>query len=38
MNKKKTIFVVQSAVIAALYAGLTYAAGLLNLAYGSIQC
>ena len=37
MNKKKTVFVVQSAVIAALYAGLTYAAGLLNLAYGSIQ-
>ena len=37
MNRKKTVFVVQSAVIAALYAGLTYAAGLLNLAYGSIQ-
>ncbi len=37
MNKKKTIFVVQSAVIAALYAGLTYAASMLNLAYGSIQ-
>ena len=37
MNKKKTVFVVQAAVIAALYAGLTYAAGLLNLAYGSIQ-
>mgnify|MGYP003289792827 FL=1 len=37
MNKKKTVFVVQSAVIAALYAGLTYAASMLNLAYGSIQ-
>lgn len=37
MNKKKTVFVVQSAVIAALYAGLTYAASILNLAYGSIQ-
>ena len=37
MNKKKTMFVVESAVIAALYAGLTYAASMLNLAYGSIQ-
>lgn len=37
MNKKKTVFVVEAAVIAALYAGLTYAAGLLNLAYGGIQ-
>lgn len=37
MNKERTKFVVQSAVIAALYAGLTYAAGMLNLAYGSIQ-
>jgi uncharacterized membrane protein len=37
MNKKKTVFVVQSAVIAALYAGLTYVASMLNLAYGSIQ-
>ncbi len=36
-NKKRTTFVVQSAVIAALYAGLTYAAGMMNLAYGSIQ-
>ena len=36
-NKKKTTFVVQSAVIAALYAGLTYTAGMMNLAYGSIQ-
>lgn len=37
MNNKKTVFVVQSAVIAALYAGLTYAASILNVAYGSIQ-
>ena len=37
MNKKKTVFVVEAAVIAAMYAGLTYAAGALNLAYGSIQ-
>lgn len=37
MNKKKTVFVVQAAIIAAMYAGLTYAASLLNLAYGSIQ-
>lgn len=37
MNKKKTVFIVQSAVIAALYAGLTYAASALNLAYGPIQ-
>ncbi len=37
MNKKKTMFIVESAVIAALYAGLTYAASMLNLAYGSIQ-
>ncbi len=37
MNKKKTVFIVQSAVIAALYAGLTYAASTLNLAYGPIQ-
>ena len=37
MNKKKTTFVVQAAVIAALYAGLTYAASILNVAYGSIQ-
>lgn len=36
-NKKKTVFVVEAAVIAALYAGLTYAASLLNLAYGGIQ-
>lgn len=37
LNKKKTVFIVESAVIAALYAGLTYAASMLNLAYGSIQ-
>ena len=37
MNKKKTMLVVESSVIAALYAGLTYAASMLNLAYGSIQ-
>lgn len=37
MNKRKTVFVVQSAVIAALYAGLTYVASILNLAYGSVQ-
>ena len=36
-TKKKTVFIVQSAVIAALYAGLTYAASMMNLAYGSIQ-
>ena len=36
-KNNKTTFVVQSAVIAALYAGLTYAAGMMNLAYGSIQ-
>lgn len=37
MNKKKTVFIVQSAVIAAIYAALTYAAALAGLAYGSIQ-
>ncbi len=37
MNNKKTVFLVQAAIIAAMYAGLTYAAGALNLAYGSIQ-
>ena len=36
MNKK-TVFVVKSAVIAAIYAGLTYFAAILNLAYGGIQ-
>lgn len=37
MNKKKTVFVVESAVIAAIYAGLTYFAAILNVAYGGIQ-
>lgn len=37
MNNKKTVFVVQAAIIAAVYAGLTYAASVLNVAYGSIQ-
>ena len=37
MNKKKTDFLVKSAVIAAIYAGLTYFAALLNLAYGGVQ-
>lgn len=36
-NKKKTIFVVESAVIAAIYAGLTYLAGIFGVAYGGIQ-
>lgn len=37
MNKKKTNFLVTAALIAALYAALTYAAALLNIAYGEIQ-
>ena len=37
MNKKKTVFIVESAVIAAIYAGLTYFAAILNVAYGGIQ-
>lgn len=37
MQRKQTMFLVQGAVIAALYAALTYAAGLVNLAYGSVQ-
>lgn len=37
MQRKRTMFLVQGAVIAALYAALTYAAGILNLAYGSVQ-
>ncbi len=37
MNHKKTLFLVQGAVIAALYAALTYAAGLAGLAYGNVQ-
>lgn len=36
-NKKKTVFIVESAVIAAIYAGLTYFAAVLNIAYGGIQ-
>ncbi|MBR4761458.1 MAG: QueT transporter family protein [Clostridia bacterium] len=37
MNSKKIRFLVFSAVIAALYALLTYAAAFFNLAYGPIQ-
>lgn len=37
MNSKKTHFIVQSALIAALYAALTYVAAALNLAYGPVQ-
>ena len=37
MNKKKTVFVVKAAVIAAIYAGLTYLAFLLGVAYAGIQ-
>lgn len=37
MNKKKIDFIVQAALIAAVYAALTYAAGALGLAYGNIQ-
>lgn len=36
MNKK-TVFLVNASVIAALYAGLTYAAGVMGIAYGGIQ-
>ena len=36
-KQKTTTYITQAAVIAALYAGLTYAAGFFNLAYGSIQ-
>lgn len=35
--KKKTMFIVQAAVIAAVYAALTYAAAMAGLAYGNIQ-
>ena len=35
--KKKTVFIVQAAVIAAVYAALTYAAAMAGLAYGNIQ-
>ncbi len=37
MNKKKTVFVVEAAIIAAIYAGLTYLAGIFGVAYGGIQ-
>lgn len=37
MNKKKTVFVVESAIIAAIYAGLTYLAGIFGVAYAGIQ-
>lgn len=38
MNKKKDVnFLVCGAVIAALYAALTYAASAANLAYGAVQ-
>ncbi|MEG0545981.1 MAG: QueT transporter family protein [Oscillospiraceae bacterium] len=37
MNRKKINFLVTGAVIAALYAALTYAASAFGLAYGSIQ-
>ena len=37
MRKSKIRFMVESALIAALYAGLTYLMGFFNLAYGPIQ-
>ena len=37
MNKKKVNFVVLAGIIAAIYAGLTYFAAILNVAYGGIQ-
>lgn len=37
MNKKKTDFIVKSAVIAAVYAGLTYLSSVFGIAYGPIQ-
>lgn len=36
-NYQKTLFLVQTAAIAALYAALTYAAAAFNLAYGPVQ-
>lgn len=36
-TNKKTLFIVQSGLIAALYVALTWASNLLNLSYGSIQ-
>lgn len=37
MKKKSALFITQAAVIAALYAALTFVSGSLNLAYGSVQ-
>ncbi|MCR4925387.1 MAG: QueT transporter family protein [Clostridiales bacterium] len=37
MKNKKTLFIVQSALIAAMYAAATYFASMLNLAYGQVQ-
>lgn len=37
MNRNKLNFLVQGAVIAALYAALTYVAGAVGLAYGNVQ-
>lgn len=37
MNKKKTLFIVRAAVIAAIYAGLTYLSSIFGIAYGPIQ-
>ena len=37
MNRKATRYLAQGAIIAAIYAALTYAASLIGLGYGSIQ-
>ncbi len=37
MNKKSTLYITQSAVIAALYVALTYVSNALGLAYNAIQ-
>lgn len=37
MNKNKTVYVVLAAIIAAIYAGLTYVSAVAGIAYGSIQ-
>ena len=37
MKKKQIYFIVQAALIAAIYAAATYIAAILNLAYGQIQ-
>ncbi len=37
MRNKKTVFVVQAAIIATMYMGLTYTSNMLNLAFGGIQ-